>query len=83
MYLFFRDVRMVVGDGAYAMVYPTTKRKTEKIIKQLSKVLKGVDIYRRDEIPEHLHWGDSKYCPPILVLAHPGKSRQKLPPVLK
>ena len=33
---------------------------------------KGVEVFKRKEIPEELHWKDSKYCPPILILAKPG-----------
>ena len=72
-----RDVRMVVGEGAYAMVYPKHPRHTNRILDALHTALKGVEIYTKEEIPEHLHWKDSKYCPPILVLAHPGTVIQR------
>ena len=67
-----RKVRMVVGEGAYAMVYPVYPKDTHAVLEALHNTLKGVEIYTKDEIPPHLHWKDSKYCPPILVLAHPG-----------
>ena len=67
-----RQVRMVIGEGAYAMVYPRSPDMTDSVIDALHMSLKGVEIYTRDEIPEHLHWKQSKYCPPILVLAQPG-----------
>lgn len=72
-----RHVRMVIGDGAYAMVYPKSLKMTGKIVEALRMTLKGVEIYERDQIPEHLHWKQSKYCPPILVLASPGTVIQK------
>ena len=72
-----QHVRMVVGEGAYAMVYPKSPRSTDRVLDALHIALKGVDIYTKDEIPEHLHWKDSKYCPPILVLAHPGTVIQR------
>ena len=67
-----RQVRMVIGSGAYAMVYPRSPQMIDSVLDALHMSLKGVEIYTSDSIPEHLHWAHSKYCPPILVLAHPG-----------
>jgi hypothetical protein len=67
-----RHVRMVIGSGAYAMVYPKATKVIKLVLDALKVTLKGVDIYLKDEIPDHLHWKQSKYCPPILVLAKPG-----------
>lgn len=67
-----RQVRYVIGEGAYAMVYPRSPKMIDNVLEALHMSLKGVDIYTGDEIPDHLHWKQSKYCPPILVLAHPG-----------
>ncbi len=54
------------------MVYPRSPQMLDNIVDALHRSLKGVDIYTQDDIPEHLHWSQSKYCPPVLVLAHPG-----------
>ena len=65
---------MVIGHGAYAMVYPKYSRDLEEVLDALhSRFGDRVDVYARDEIPRDLHWctENSKYCPPILVLAHP------------
>lgn len=67
-----RQVRYVIGEGAYAMVYPRSPKMIDNVLEALHMSLKGVDIYTADEIPDHLHWKQSKYCPPILVLARPG-----------
>jgi len=72
-----RQVRMVVGEGAYAMVFPVSPEATNRVLRALDLALKGVEIYTEDQIPPHLHWKDSKYCPPILVLAHPGTVIQR------
>ena len=69
-----RHVRFVVGDGAYAMIYPKLGRQNiNKVVEKLQSSLNGrAQVFKKDDIPEHLHWKDSKYCPPILVLARPG-----------
>ena len=70
-----RQVRMVIGEGAYAMVYPKDPSMTLTVLDALDMSLRGYDgvrAYAKNEIPDHLHWKDSKYCPPILVLARPG-----------
>ena len=76
IWLFFtcRHVRFVVGDGAYAMIYPKLGRQNiNKVVEKLQSSLNGrAQVFKKDDIPEHLHWKDSKYCPPILVLARPG-----------
>ena len=57
------------------MVYPNYPRDLEVVLDALkSRFGDRVEVYARDEIPRDLHWcteDDSKYCPPILVLAHP------------
>ena len=74
-----KKVKMIIGHGAYAMIYPKYRRRDQNDI--LDALRNGigdkVEIYAQDEIPEHLHWctDDSKYCPPILVLAQPGTVR--------
>uniref|UniRef100_A0A0K2TR93 Ectonucleotide pyrophosphatase/phosphodiesterase family member 6like [Oryzias latipes] n=1 Tax=Lepeophtheirus salmonis TaxID=72036 RepID=A0A0K2TR93_LEPSM len=66
-------VRMLVGSGAYSMIYPKKFRYTGEIVSILRRNLHGVArVYRHNEIPEHLHWKESPQTPPILVLAHPG-----------
>ena len=80
-------VKWVIGHGAYAMVYLKTSQNQRRSMDQERQdqedviyALKNnfanfdVDVYAREEIPEHLHWctENSKYCPPILVLARPG-----------
>ena len=65
-------VKMVVGSGAYSMVYPRHKGFTDDIVNHLKRSMRGVDVYRKDEIPEHLHWKNDPNIPPILVLARPG-----------
>jgi len=69
-----RHVRFVIGDGAYAMIYPKLGRQNiNKVVEKLQSSLNGrAQVFKKDDIPEHLHWKDSKYCPPILVLARPG-----------
>ena len=56
------------------MVYPKHPRATREILTALkAKLAKNdVEVFAKDEIPEHLHWKQSKFAPPILVLAKPG-----------
>ena len=74
-----KKVKLVIGHGAYSMVYPKyPRRDLDDVLDALRNGIGDkVDIYSRDEIPEHLHWctDNSKYCPPILVLARPGVVR--------
>ena len=65
-----RDVAMIVGSGAYTMIHPKddptesvldapTKNNDRhmRIVRKLKQALQGqADVYRKDEIPEHLHW---------------------------
>jgi hypothetical protein len=65
-----RDVAMIVGSGAYTMIHPKddptesvldapTKNNDRhmRIVRGLKQVLRGqADVYRKNEIPEHLHW---------------------------
>lgn len=69
-----RIVKMTVGSGAYMQIYPKQERFIPEIIEALRAELdgKGVDIFTRDEIPDHLHWRDNVNTPPILILARPG-----------
>lgn len=67
-----RHVKMVVGGGAYAMIYPKRPRATDKIVRALKANMPGVDIYKKEDIPEHLHWKQSQYAPPILAVAQSG-----------
>ena len=69
-----RHIRFVVGNGAYAMIYPKLGRQNiNKVVEKLQSTLGGrAQVFRKENIPEHLHWKHSKYCPPILVLARPG-----------
>ena len=66
-----RHIRFVVGNGAYAMIYPK-RQNINKVVDILQTSL-GVraQVYKKENIPSHLHWKHSKYCPPILVLARP------------
>ena len=50
------SVSMIVGSGAYAMVYPTDEQYTEQIVTQLRENLERCQVYTKDEIPEHLQW---------------------------
>ena len=56
------------------MIYPKLGRQNiNKVVEKLQISLNGrAQVFKKDDIPEHLHWKDSKYCPPILVLARPG-----------
>lgn len=67
-------VKWVVGDGAYSLIYPRTPRFTPEIVNILASqfVNSDVKIYTCQDIPDDLHWKQSKYCPPILILARPG-----------
>lgn len=67
-------VKWVVGDGAYVMIYPRTPRFTAEIVNILGTQLSSDDvkIYTEDQIPDDFQWKQSKYCPPILILARPG-----------
>ena len=48
---------MVVGSGAYSMVFPRDEtRDTELIADELRRTMRGCDVYTREEIPEEMHW---------------------------
>ena len=49
-------VNMIVGSGAYAMVYPAEEQFTDQIVAQLRENLERCQVYTKDEIPEHLNW---------------------------
>ena len=52
-----RKVKMVVGSGAYAAVYPMRAHDTTAIVETLrNNERTEVDVYTRDEIPEELHY---------------------------
>jgi len=54
-------VRMVVGDGAYSMVYLKRgmERFMDKVVHALKKGMGGCQVYAKEEIPERLHWAVS------------------------
>ena len=54
-------VSMIVGSGAYTMVYPTEDQYTEQIVNQLREHLERCQVYTKDDIPEHLHWKVRKH----------------------
>ena len=49
-------VSMIVGSGAYAMVYPSDEQYTDQIVSQLRETLERCQVFTKDEIPDHLHW---------------------------
>ena len=65
-----QDVKMIVGSGAYTMIYPTedpqqgvleaptrNNDRRDRIARQLSISLKNqADVYKKEDVPEHLHW---------------------------
>ena len=65
-----RDVTMIVGSGAYTMIHPKddplggvldaptlNNDRHIRIVKKLSRELTGqADVYRTEDIPDHLHW---------------------------
>lgn len=70
-----RKIHMVVGSGAYSMIYPHHEQDIPEVVAELRlrfSAYRGVHVYTRDEIPDHLHWRDNSNIPPILVLAEPG-----------
>ena len=68
------DVAMLVGSGAYTMIHPkddpldsaldaptSNNDRHNRIVKKLSREFEGrADVYRKEDIPEHLHWKVSK-----------------------
>ena len=71
-------VKMIVGDGAYAMVYPSSERVRVQVISTLERAFdkaglkQAVNVYPMEEIPDELHWKNNVTTPPVLVLAKPG-----------
>lgn len=58
-------VKMLVGSGAYTMVYPKDEaRDTDELVRVLKSKLgeDGVDVYRREDIPDELHWRVRETC---------------------
>ena len=65
-----RDVKMIVGSGAYSMIYPredpqqgvlepptANNDRRNRIVRQLGISLKNqADVYKKEDVPEHLHW---------------------------
>ncbi len=49
------DVAMVVGSGAYSMVYTRSDRYVDSTVDVLKRSVPGIDVYTKDEIPDHLH----------------------------
>ena len=68
------DVAMLVGSGAYTMIHPkddpldsaldaptSNNDRHNRIVKKLSREFEGrADVYRKEDIPDHLHWKVSK-----------------------
>lgn len=69
-------VKMVVGSGAYSMVYPKKDIDAMEVAGALktsmSRYNGDVQVYMKEDIPEHLHWKSDSNTPPILVLATNG-----------
>ncbi|XP_046449994.1 glycerophosphocholine cholinephosphodiesterase ENPP6-like [Daphnia pulex] len=69
-YLNMDDVSYVIDRAAVAAVAPLPG-KADKVYKQL-KHMRGIDVYRRDDIPEEYHYKNGRYVQEILVCAKPG-----------
>ncbi len=69
-------LRMIVGSGAYAMVYPSQERHRLNLVETLKRNLAAygdnIKVYTAEQIPEELHWKNNVTTPPILVMARPG-----------
>ena len=66
----FSISRWIVGSGSHAGIYPTNHKFRAEIVSALREV-EGVRTFTRSNIPEDLHYSDSRNSPPILVLAEP------------
>ena len=65
-----RDVNMIVGSGAYTMIYPNedpqlgvldaptrNNDRRDQIVRKLKIQLRNqADVYKTEDIPNHLHW---------------------------
>ena len=65
-----KDVEMIVGSGAYTMIYPKedpeigvladptrNNDRRAQIVRTLKRALKQeADVYKSEDIPDHLHW---------------------------
>lgn len=69
-YLDLDDVSYVIDRAAVASVAPLPG-KVEKVYKQLKR-MRGVDVYRKDDIPDEYHYKHGRYVQEILVCAKPG-----------
>lgn len=69
-YIDLDDVLLVIGRTTLAAVAPLPG-KLEKVYNQLKR-MPGVDVYRRDDIPDHYHYKNGRYVQQILVVARPG-----------
>lgn len=69
-YLDMDDVSYVIDRAAVAAVAPLPG-KADKVYKQL-KQMRGVDVYRRDDIPDHYYYKNGRYVQEILVCAKHG-----------
>lgn len=52
-----------------------------EIVEHLKRAVegKGIEVYAKKDIPEHLHWRNNENTPPILLLARPGTYIMKAP----
>ena len=55
-----RKIKMVVGSGAYSMIYPRRPADTRMIIEKLRTRFRSsnpdIKVFSNEEIPEELHW---------------------------
>jgi len=69
-YIDLDDVFLVIGRTTLTAVAPLPG-KMLKVYNQLKK-MPGVDVYQREEIPDHYNYKNGRYVQKILVIARPG-----------
>lgn len=63
----------MVNNGAHAHLYLDAQTDENKIVEKLKGKSDLLEVYRKSEIPEHLHYGSHDRIGDLLIIMKPGK----------
>lgn len=75
-YLNENDVEVMLDRGSVCFIVPKPN-KEEKILADLKKAnIKGLNYYRREDVPKEYHFNNHRRIGPIVLLADKGKDQE-------
>lgn len=76
---FADDIKYILYSGSSSMILPKEGR-VDKLYNSLKEAnIKGLQIFKKEDIPEHYHFKHNRYVLPLFILADKGYYIKKLP----